>query len=178
MEFQGLNPSVLRAKLKQHLPPGVSPDNDLFLSTFLIRLPPSMREAVGAGTHVTAADMVKAADALWDAWGSHDPTVTAASTQRSKSPVHNSGKRGDKRGGNVHSTSGPSSHPDFYSFQNPGNGVCKFHNYYARKAHRCALPCNWLENKLAAEPLSVRQPTRHIPLPWQRIFPQTLDCFF
>ncbi len=46
MEMQGLKPSVLMGKLKQHLPPRVSPDNDLFLSMFLIRLPPSMREAV------------------------------------------------------------------------------------------------------------------------------------
>jgi hypothetical protein len=80
MEMQGLKPSVLMGKLKQHLPPGVSTDNDLFLAMFLIRLPPSMRESVGAGTHRTAAAMVKAADALWDARGGHDPTVAAAST--------------------------------------------------------------------------------------------------
>ncbi len=30
MEMQGLKPSVLMGKLKQHLPPGVSPDNNLF----------------------------------------------------------------------------------------------------------------------------------------------------
>ncbi len=42
-----------------------------------------MREAVGAGTHKTAAAMVKAADALWDVRGGHAPTVAAASTQRS-----------------------------------------------------------------------------------------------
>jgi hypothetical protein len=67
MEMQGLKPSDLMRKLKQHLPPGVSPDNDLFLSMFLIRLPPSMTDAVGAGTLEMAAAMVKAADALWDA---------------------------------------------------------------------------------------------------------------
>jgi hypothetical protein len=39
IEMQGLKPSVLMGKLKQHLPPGVSPDNDLFLAMFLIRLP-------------------------------------------------------------------------------------------------------------------------------------------
>jgi hypothetical protein len=61
-EMQGLKPRVLMGKLKQHLPPGVSLDNDLFLSMFLICLLPSMREAVGAGTHETAAAMVKAAD--------------------------------------------------------------------------------------------------------------------
>jgi hypothetical protein len=36
MEMQGLKPSVLMGKLKLHLPPGVSPDNDLFLAVFLI----------------------------------------------------------------------------------------------------------------------------------------------
>jgi hypothetical protein len=32
MEMQGLKPGVLMGKLKQHLPAGVSPDNDLFHS--------------------------------------------------------------------------------------------------------------------------------------------------
>jgi hypothetical protein len=61
MEMQGLKPSNLMGKLKHHLPPGVSLDNDLFLAMFLVRLPPSMRETVGAGNHTTAAAMVKAA---------------------------------------------------------------------------------------------------------------------
>ncbi len=107
MEMQGLKPSVLMGKLKQHLPAGVSPDNNLFLAMFLISPPPSMREAVGAGTHTTAAAMVKAADALWDAWSGNDPTVAAASTQRSRSPAPHSGKRGDKKSGNAHSKSRP-----------------------------------------------------------------------
>ncbi len=51
MEMHGLKPSVLMGKLKQHLPPGVSPDNDLFLAMFFIRLPPSIRETVGAGAY-------------------------------------------------------------------------------------------------------------------------------
>ncbi len=179
MEMQGLKPSVLMGKLKQNLPPGVSPDNDLFLSVFLIRLLSSMRETVGAGTHETAAAMVKAADALWDAWGSHDPLVAAASTQRSRSPAPSSGKIGDKRSGNARSKkSRPTSRPDFYSFQNPGNGVCKFHNYYAHKAHSCALPCAWSENWLAAEPLLVLRAIQHTPLPRICISPQVLDWFF
>jgi hypothetical protein len=81
MEMQGLKPSVLTGRLKQHLPPGVSPDNDLFLAMFLVRLPPSMCETVGAGNHTTATAMVKAADALWDARGGHDPMVAAAMTR-------------------------------------------------------------------------------------------------
>jgi hypothetical protein len=108
MEMQGLKPSVLMGKLK-HLPPGISPDNDLFLAMFLIHLPPSMRETVGAGAHGTAAAMVKAADAIWDARGGHDLTVAAASTQQSRSPAPSSGKRGDKRGGNTRPKSRPPS---------------------------------------------------------------------
>jgi hypothetical protein len=73
-----LKPSILMGKLKQLLPHGVSPNNDLFLSVFLTRLLPSMREAVGSGDHKTAAAMVRATDALWDARGSHDPTVVVA----------------------------------------------------------------------------------------------------
>jgi hypothetical protein len=65
MEMQGHKPSILMGKLKQHLPHGVSPDNDVFLSMFLIRLPPSMREAVGAGNHKTALTIVRAADSMW-----------------------------------------------------------------------------------------------------------------
>ncbi len=99
-----------------------------------------MHETVGAGNHKMAAAMVKAADALWDARGGHDPTVTAAMTQQNRSPAPNNGKRGDKRSGN---TCSKSLHADFYSFQNPGKGVCKFHNYYIHKAHR---PCAWSEN--------------------------------
>ncbi len=140
MEMQGLKPSVLMGKLKQHLPPGVSPDNDLFLAMFLIRLPPFMRETVGAGAHKTAAAMVKAADALWDARGGHDPTLAAASTQRSRSPAPSSRKRGDKRGGNTRPKSRPPSHPDFHSFQNPSNGMCKINNYYANRANSAFRP--------------------------------------
>jgi hypothetical protein len=62
-----------------------------------------MREAVGTGTHEMAAAMVKAADALWDARGSHDPTVAAASTQQNRSPAPSSGKSGDKRSVNARS---------------------------------------------------------------------------
>jgi hypothetical protein len=64
LDMKGLRPSILMGKLKQSLPQGVSPDNDLFLAMFLIRLPPSMREAVGSGNHKTVVAMVKAADAL------------------------------------------------------------------------------------------------------------------
>jgi hypothetical protein len=90
-----------------------------------------MREMVGAGNHKTAAAVVKATDALWKYQGVHDPTVAAATTQRSRSPAPTNGKKSDKRSGNANSKSRPLSRPDFYSFHNPGNGVYKFHNYSA-----------------------------------------------
>ncbi len=73
-----------------------------------------------------AAAMVKATDALWDGRGVHDPTVAAASTQHSRSPALNSGKKGDKRSSKSRSKSRPPSRPDFYSFQNLGNGSVNF----------------------------------------------------
>jgi hypothetical protein len=146
MEMQGLKPSVLMGKLKQHLPPGVSPDNDLFLAMFLIRLPPLMRETVGTGAVKTAAAMVKAADALWDARGSHDPMVAAALTQRAEVPLPAAGREATKGAVTPVPKVAPPSCPDFHSFQNPGNGMCKFHNYYAIRANKCIPPCSWSEN--------------------------------
>ncbi len=107
MEMQGLKPSILMGKLKQHLPHGVSPDIDLFLSMFVIRILPSMREAVGAGNHKTAMAIVRVADALWDAHGSHDPTVEATMTQHSRRPAPTDRKKSDRRNGNARSKSHP-----------------------------------------------------------------------
>jgi hypothetical protein len=119
---------------------------DLFLAMFLICLTHFIRETVGAGNHKTAADIGKAADASWDTRGGHDPMVAAAMTHRIRRLAPTNGKKNDKRSGDSHSKSCPPSRPDFYSFHNPGNGVCKFHNYYAHNAHRCFSPCAWSEN--------------------------------
>ncbi len=78
--MDSLKPSILMGTLKQLLPHRASPDNDLFLSMFLIRLLPSMREVVGYGDHMTAIAMVWAEDFLWDASGGHSPTVAATTT--------------------------------------------------------------------------------------------------
>jgi hypothetical protein len=48
LSMDGLKPIILMGKLKQVLPYGVSIDNVLLLSVFLLRLPASMREGVGA----------------------------------------------------------------------------------------------------------------------------------
>ncbi len=101
-----------------------------------------MQEVEGSENHKTAAAMVKAVDDLWDACGRHDPTVTAATTNRSKSlaPV------GEKRVSGACSKSHSPSIQDFFSFQNPGNGMCKYHNYYSARAFKRVKPCAWSEN--------------------------------
>ncbi len=63
-------------------------------------------------------------------------TPAAAMTQCSRSPAPACGKKNDRRNGNARSKSCPSG-SDYFSFQNPGNGICKFHNFYGNKAHKC-----------------------------------------
>jgi hypothetical protein len=117
LDMQGLKPSILLGKLKQSLPHGVSPDNDLFLAMFLIWLPLSMQEAVGSRNYKTAQALVRAEDALWDAHGSHDPTIMATTTHRNKTPAPAWGKRGDKRARAASSKSCSPSNQDFFSFK-------------------------------------------------------------
>jgi hypothetical protein len=87
--MDGLKPSIL----KQLLPNRVGLDNDLFLSMFLIRQLPSLREAVGARDNKTATAMVRVADALWDAHGGSNRTVTAAMASCNRSPHQAKGQR-------------------------------------------------------------------------------------
>jgi hypothetical protein len=72
--------------------------------------------------------------------------VAAGMTQRSKSPAPASGKKNNRRNDNAHSKSRPPSGSDFFSFQNPGNGMRKFHNFYGNKAHKCIFPCTYSES--------------------------------
>jgi hypothetical protein len=74
-------------KLKQHLPHGVSPDNEFFLVMFFICLPPSMRDAVGARYHKTAVTMVRATDALWDARGGRGRLLLAGGIMTEGTPM-------------------------------------------------------------------------------------------
>jgi hypothetical protein len=105
-----------------------------------------MQEAVGDGNHKTALLMVKAMDALWAAHGNHNPKVAAATNHHSRSLAPVGGKRWDKRGSVARSKSLPLPSKIFFSFPNPGNGVCKYHNYYNARAYKCVNPCPWSEN--------------------------------
>ncbi len=85
--MDSMMPRILKGKLKQLLSHGISPDNDLFLSMFLIKLLPSMRKTVGAGNHKLAAAMVKAVDTFWEARGGNDSTVAAAKAWHDRIPT-------------------------------------------------------------------------------------------
>ncbi len=126
---------------------------------FLIRLPPSMRETVGAVNHKTAAAMVMAANALWDARRGHNPTDTGS---RSLAPER---KKNDKRGGGAHLKSRPPSSQDFL-FNPPHNNKCKYHSFYCTRANRCVPPCAWFENWKAAEPVYVLYVLYYTPELW------------
>jgi hypothetical protein len=69
--------------------------------------------------------------------------VAVATTQPSRSLAPTSGKKNDRRNGNTHSKSHPSSGSDFFSFQNPGKSMCKFHNFCGNKAHKFIFSCSW-----------------------------------
>jgi hypothetical protein len=179
--MQGLKPSVLMGKLKQHLLHGVSPDNYLFLAMFLILLillPPSCKKQLVPETTKTAVAMVRAANALSDACRRHDPMVATATTHRSRSPTPASGRKYDKKKGIAHSKSRPLSGSNFFSFQNPDNGMCKNHNFYGNKAFKCIFPCSYLENLSAAKPVRVRWLNQHMPTATACISQEMQASFF
>ncbi len=147
---------------KQHLPLGVSPDNDLFLATFLIRLPPSMREAVCVGNHKSAVAMIRAADALWDAWGGRNPTVVAATTQRSRSLAPARGRKNDSRNGNARSKSRPPFGSDFFLSKTQVM-ACVSLTTFTTTRHTSAFSPAPLQ-KTKGEPLPVQRLNQHLPL--------------
>jgi hypothetical protein len=75
--------------------------------------------------------------------------VTAATTQHSRRPTSTSGKKNDKRNGNARSKCRPPSGSVFFFFQNRGNDMFKFHNFYGNKAHKLIFPCSWLTGSAA-----------------------------
>jgi hypothetical protein len=84
-----------------------------------------MQDAVGSRNHKIAAAVVRSADNLWDARGGHDPMVAATTTHQLLL-----GGRGVTRGPAVPVQKvAPLATKIFLNFQNPGNGVCKYHSY-------------------------------------------------
>ena len=141
---ESIKPSEMYAKLKRLLPFGADKNNDMFLAMFLMRLPPSIREQVGAAEHTTISAMVKHADGVWSFTGGPDQVVAAAVEKCSRSHAISPGRHGDKKGNRSKSRS--ANPVSFQNFRNPPNGSCKFHNYYGVRANKCVPSCNQSEN--------------------------------
>jgi hypothetical protein len=116
-----------------------------FLAMFLIHLSPSMQEAVGAGNHKTVAMVEPQMPCRM---------LKAATTSQSRRPRLSVADAQLLLGGErtTEGTAAPipkvifPSALIFFSFQNPGNGMCTFHNSYGNKAHKCIFPCSYWEN--------------------------------
>jgi len=94
---EDIRPSAVYSKLKSLLPFVSDQNYYIFMSIFLLRLPPSILEQVGSAEHATVAAMVSHADRVWSFRGGQDPVVAAATEHRSRSPASSPGQRGDKK---------------------------------------------------------------------------------
>jgi hypothetical protein len=141
---EGIRPTALLGKLKSYLPHGADDSNELFMAMFLMRLPPSTREAVGTAGNATVGAMCTHAESIYNFRGGYEAMVAAAAAQRSRSPAKTDGKRSEKQG--KARSKNRSTYVSFGNFKNPNNGSCKFHNYYKAKSDRCVAPCNVAEN--------------------------------
>ena len=142
---ESIKPSDMLAKLKRHLPYGADCNNDMFLAMFLLRLPPSIREAVGSADHTTIAAMVRHADRVWDFRGDPDPVVAAAAEQRSRSPASSPGRRGEKK----EKTPLKKSHrqpSQFSKLQKPEQRFVQVSQLLWCKGKQVRSPCNQSEN--------------------------------
>ena len=142
--FEKIRPLKILEKLKSFMPFGASDNNEIFMAMFLMRLPESIRMAVGAAKHATVTAMCAHAENMYsfrDGYGSM--TAAAAAHQRSRSPAKTDKKKSEKQGKPQTSRS---TYVSFLHFKNPNNGSCKYHNYYGAKTEKCISPCSVTEN--------------------------------
>jgi hypothetical protein len=143
--FENVRPMDVLSRLKSYLPYNAGVDNEIFMAMFLMRLPDSIREAVGSANHATVSDMCTHAENMYNFRGGYGPMATAAAAvqQRSRSPAKTGGKQSEKGKPQQKKRSASTS---FGNFKNPKNGSCKYHNYYGAWATHCVAPCNVTEN--------------------------------
>ena len=137
---ENVRPLQVLGQLKSLMPFGASDNNEIFMAMFLMRLPESTREAVGAANHATVAAMCAHAENMYSFRGGYaSMTAAAAVQQRSKSPAKTDKKKSEKQGKTRQIRS---AYVSFFDFKNPKNGSCKFHNYYGAGSEKCNSPCN------------------------------------
>jgi hypothetical protein len=142
--FEKIRPLKILGKLKSFMPFGASDSNEIFMAMFLMRLPESIRQAVGTANHATATAMCAHAENMYSFRGNYESTtVAAAEHQRTRSPAKTDKKKSEKQGKPQTSRS---TYVSFLHFKNPNNGSCKYHNYYGAKTEKCISPCSVTEN--------------------------------
>jgi hypothetical protein len=143
-----IRPSHLMAKLINMLPHGVKPDNDLFYSFFMFRMPQNVREVLALTDYPNARAMAAAADRVWDLRQSAPPTAVAAVAaprERSRSPRNsNRNNRGHHRRRSPSNRRGRARTP--HHTQENDNGLCYYHSRFQHKALKCEAPCQWQGN--------------------------------
>ena len=136
------------AKLINMLPHGVKPDNDLFYSFFMFRMPQNVREVLALTDYPNACAMAAAADRVWDLRQSAPPTAVAAVAaprERSRSPRNsNRNNRGHHRRRSPSNRRGRARTP--HHTQENDNGLCYYHSRFQHKALKCEAPCQWQGN--------------------------------
>ncbi len=121
-------PSAMMAEMLSLRYETTAPDS-LFLTLFLRRLPPSIRDHLSAANHTTATEMSAHADILWDA--RNTALVSAVSDSLAADRRCNGGRQPPRR-----PTPG---RPD-------GKRVCWIHKKYGVDATSCKGNCDWAEN--------------------------------
>jgi hypothetical protein len=145
-------PSAMMAEMLSLRYETTAPDS-LFLTLFLRRLPPSIRDHLSAANHATATEMAAHADILWDARGTAAVSAvtdslaavsvrSASPNRRTKSPDRRA-RSPDRRSGR----GGGSQPPRRPTPRRPdGKKICWIHQRYGVDATSCRPGCQWTEN--------------------------------
>ena len=144
-------PSELMDALLSLLPPR-EPPGDLFMGQFLKRLPASMRTQLAMEDFRNPAQLAATADALWDANGGRQTSVSAVSRpvspgRRDSSPPSRQRVRQrspDRPRDRRRPTPGPGSRAE------RDGRLCYYHERWGRLAHKCEAGCSWSGNGGAA----------------------------
>jgi hypothetical protein len=145
-------PSAMMAEMLSLRYETTAPDS-LFLTLFLRRLPPSIRDHLSAANHATATEMAAHADILWDARGTAAVSAvtdslaavsvrSASPNRRTKSPdrrARSPDRRSGRGGGSKPPRRPTPGRPD-------GKKICWIHQRYGVDATSCRPGCQWTEN--------------------------------
>ena len=131
-------PSTLMAEMLALLPGGARPDI-LFLSMFLRRLPPSMREHLAASDVETAEEMADLADKLWDARNSQ--SVSAVEAEIAAVRPFSPGRQGRSPDRRQQRPKGRQATP--HESRRTDGSWCRNHRRLGDKTRNCIPPCSY-----------------------------------